>query len=422
MTAHLKPLALQSLCGYSYSTDSINAALPLEEVSRDNESIQLPPGFPDFIQEISLQSNTITPHVVELGEDDIDEIETSLHAFKGLEMNGDDVNRERFPLPGLEKRLDQCALETHFGPGLCVIKGLDPRNYSIEDNMIIFLGISSYLGGMRGIQGINRSMGTMITHVTDFKAWTVPKDRRHGIHTNHYLPFHNDMGCDILAIQVRECAQTGGRTCVVPFSAVYNELAVSNPQVLQVLARSDWPVRTSPKRYILSPLLEYHEGNLMVSMDPARIGPHASSKGFIPPLTLEQEMALAVVQEVANKHQLRLDQQAGDLVYLNNWGLLHAREAYQDGESSSRHLIRLWLRNEALGWSIPASMQDPWDCSFGHKAKKVVNHDYPIIPMPKYVESKYSSGTAAFVREDDDEDDDANDTQTGTSGQEEKKL
>lgn len=148
----------------------------------------------------------------------------------------------------------------------------------------------------------------------------------------------------------------------------------------------------------------------MLSMDPARIGPRAAALGRrlvpIPPLTSEQRHAIQSVQESAQRHQLCLENQPGDMVYLNSWNTLHAREAYQDGETWSRHLIRLWLHNESLGWSIPPSMKMPWDSAFGAKAKEVINRNYPLAPMPVYMESRYTNNTAAFVPEDDDFDDD----------------
>lgn len=96
------------------------------------------------------------------------------------------------------------------------------------------------------------------------------------------------------------------------------------------------------------------------------------------------------------------------MVYLNSWNTLHAREAYQDGETWSRHLIRLWLHNETLGWSVPPSMKMPWDSAFGVKAKEVINRNYPLAPMPVYMESRYTNNTAAFVPDDDDDLDDDN--------------
>jgi hypothetical protein len=161
---------------------------------------------------------------------------------------------------------------------------------------------------------------------------------------------------------------------------------------------------SSTKGFIRSPLITYHRGNLMFSMDPARLGPREGNRA--PPLTLEQEMALIVLQTVARKHQLKLDHRPGDLIYLNNYTLLHAREAYLDGETTSRHLIRIWLHNTVLGWPIPDCFHLIWDCTFGERSKKIVNHSYPLVPMPSYIESKYNSGTAAFVPDDEDEDGD----------------
>lgn len=97
-------------------------------------------------------------------------------------------------------------------------------------------------------------------HIVEKKSWTTPPERRHGIHTNvslvscvrhvmrkteaHFFqPFHTDMGTDILALQVRECAKVGGQTCVSPVRAIYNDLMENHPLVVHALARPDWPVR-----------------------------------------------------------------------------------------------------------------------------------------------------------------------------------
>ncbi|OTA52471.1 Clavaminate synthase-like protein [Hypoxylon sp. EC38] len=344
-------------------------------------------------------------HVSNLGDSDVAEIGESLHLFNKLELDGDEVNRELFPLPSLRGRLEQCALEVHRGCGICIIRGLNPRWFSIEDNIIVLLALASYVGDQRGVQN---SKGDMLSHVIESKSWTVPKDKRHGIHTNDSLPFHNDMGCEILSIQVRDRAEAGGYTCVASMAAIYNDLLQSNPRVLHTLAKHNWPIQSSKTDppFVLCPLLEFHADNLLISMDPARIGPHPLSRnGSIPHLTLDQQEALAVLQQVARKHQLRLETQPGDIIFINNLSLLHSRESYRDSVSSSRHLVRLWLRNTRLGWAMPPSMRMPWDAAFGEKARRVINRNYPIMPMPEYMECKYSNGTAAFVPDDDIEDD-----------------
>lgn len=146
-------------------------------------SMNLPRGLPTYLDGAFAWSGSGSEqadfyHLL-LDEDDVREVENAVEAFKGacpgpftvypyppqddlqykeLEMNGDDVSRELFPLPRLESRLDKCALEIHHGAGWCVIRGIDPCRYSVEDNAIIYLGISSYIGGKRGLQDAKGSM------------------------------------------------------------------------------------------------------------------------------------------------------------------------------------------------------------------------------------------------------------------------
>jgi hypothetical protein len=48
------------------------------------------------------------------------------------------------------------------------------------------------------------------------------------------------MFCDILAMQSRARAAEGGRHFLSPALAVYNELAVERPDLLEVLATPNW--------------------------------------------------------------------------------------------------------------------------------------------------------------------------------------
>lgn len=163
--------------------------------------------------------------------------------------------------------------------------------------------------------------------------------------------------------------------------------------------------------YTLCPLFEYYQGNLLFSMDPARLGPlssapHTAAASKLPPLTAAQLHALARVQQAARQHEICLESEPGDMVYLNSWSTLHARQPYQDGETFSRHLVRMWLRNDTLGWPVPKSMLMPWDSSYGEASDRIINRRYPLVPMPVYMEPRYHNTTAAFVPDDDEEDED----------------
>ena len=58
-----------------------------------------------------------------------------------------------FPLPTLRPQLRSISKDVHRGRGLAIIKGLDPDKYSLKENIILFAGLSSYIGDKRGSQG-----------------------------------------------------------------------------------------------------------------------------------------------------------------------------------------------------------------------------------------------------------------------------
>ena len=67
-------------------------------------------------------------------------------------IDGDLVDSSNFPLLNLRHILRRLSLALHGGRGFCVIKGLDYDKYSVEDNMIIFLGVQSYIAETRARQ------------------------------------------------------------------------------------------------------------------------------------------------------------------------------------------------------------------------------------------------------------------------------
>ncbi|EQL02350.1 taurine catabolism dioxygenase TauD [Ophiocordyceps sinensis CO18] len=340
-----------------------------------------------------------------LGPRHIQELEAGLRGFKhahGLDYDG--VSRRSFPVPGLASLLARTAETLHEGCGFSVIRGIDASRYSVQDSTVIYLGLASHVADKRGLQD---RKGNVLAHITNSKLWDVPMEQRHGIHSSHALPFHTDMGCDMLALQVRQSARTGGYTYLTSAASVFNHLLREEPEVVLTLLTPNWPVQISNRktRHYLAPVFSIHQGRLLVSLDPSRLGPHpASPDEGVPALTLAQRYALGRVSQVGAAFELRLKLEAGDLLFVNNWALLHRRDAYQDGDLTSRHMVRLWLRNTQLGWSIPTDLLTPWLAAYGEQSRPKMRL-YPLQPMSTYVVPRYTTGSAAFVVEDTDESD-----------------
>ena len=73
-------------------------------------------------------------------------------------MDGHEVNPSNFPLPTLSQKLHALAREVHRGLGFGTLRGLELAELSHEDNLIIYLGVSSYIGQRRGVQDTQGNM------------------------------------------------------------------------------------------------------------------------------------------------------------------------------------------------------------------------------------------------------------------------
>lgn len=80
----------------------------------------------------------------------------------------------------------------------------------------------------------------------------------------------------------------------------------------------------------------------------------------LPILSDIQVEALVAVQMLASKHRLVLKTEPGDLTFINNFSLVHSREAFYDDDKEvrkCRYMVRLWLKNEELAWELPRQLE-----------------------------------------------------------------
>jgi hypothetical protein len=286
------------------------------------------------------------------------EIHTALEYFKSLGRDGNEVNRQYFPLPTLGKMLLHYAEDLHHGKGFVNIRGLDPNHYSSEDNILLFLGISSYIGEKRAKQDDD---GSMLMHISDAKSSRESQQNRPTRFSTRASTFHTDAFCDILALQTRNCAAKGGNHIIAASWTVYNKIAATRPDLLEVLARPNWPFDSRGRLFDCNkrPLLFYHGGRIilnfarepLIGLDNVK-----RTEGF-PVLSGEQREALDLIESLARESQLILDIQPGDLTFINNHALLHSREAFEVGPRATRYLVRMWLKNGELAWKLPYQLQ-----------------------------------------------------------------
>ncbi|KAK3115809.1 hypothetical protein LTR53_004486 [Teratosphaeriaceae sp. CCFEE 6253] len=274
------------------------------------------------------------------------EIRSALTHFKDLGLDGSEIDSSNFPLPATHKFLQGIAREVHEGRGFAVLRGLNARRFNIEDNILLFLGLSS--------------------------------------HT-----FHTDLWADILALQTLNCAAKGGQHIIAPAYTIYNELAATNPLVLSTLMAPEWTFESHSlyARPEKRPLIFFHEGRILFNFGRAQVTGEATSSLKMTPAQAE---AMDVVQALAEKYQLTMPLRPGDLLFVNNFAVLHSREAFEDSEKDIRHLVRLWMKNEALAWSLPTALKWGNDKVFHDAATE---ETWEILPAPRLrfdVQDKYT--------------------------------
>lgn len=140
---------------------------------------------------------------------------------------------------------------------------------------------------------------------------------------------------------------------------------------------------SDPPTFYRRPIL-FHDGDTgrissCFSRRPLTGSASAPRDPHIPPLTEAQAEALDAVHFVALKHSIALQLEKGDIQFINNMGLLHAREAFDDEQNvAQRHMIRLWVRNEKLAWATPVSLRERWEAHYGDRFEPVweMTHDF----------------------------------------------
>lgn len=311
--------------------------------------------------------------VIKFTAEDIAEIDAALDHFKGLDgdLTPDDVNQTTFPLPNLAPRLHEVARTIHFGRGFVILRGLNPDKYSDMDNLYLYLGITSYIAETRGRQDFD---GRMLLHVQK----VVDEDNKKNVNSPYVAraqPFHTDL-CDVLSLYCRNTAAYGGESFLASSAKIYNELARTRPDLIHVLAKDDWPFdEFFENQHHFRPLLHLFPTTIPTNgtsgsgggpvfqfsrrpLTGAHFSPHHP---LVPALSEVQAEALDAVYFTAKAHALCVTLERGDVEIFNNFAMMHARSAFTDEGGDRRHMMRLWLRNEEMRWTLPGGPDDNHD-------------------------------------------------------------
>lgn len=261
--------------------------------------------------------------------------------YKALNLALGNIDQQTFPLPKLHNVLRDFSRELHFGHGFKLLRGVPVWNHDREENIIIYAGISSHIAPVRGRQDHSfdgKPADVVLNHIKDLSA--TQKDVIGApAYTTDKQVFHTDSG-DIVSLFALNTAAEGGTSRLASTWRVYNELASTRPDLIKTLSQ-DWIADNfgnGKEAYTVKPLLFFQPASAShserVILQYARrhfTGFGALSRSNnIPPITEAQAEALDALHFLGERFSVGLDFQQGDIQYINNLAIFHARDEFTD--------------------------------------------------------------------------------------------
>lgn len=277
---------------------------------------------------------------------EIAEIEAALRAVRARGLDIADIRREDFPLPTLGPVLERLRAEVLDGRGFMLLRGMPVEDRPIAESATVYWGVGTYFGSARS----QNAKGHLLGHVYDLGGRSETDPHLRSYATAERQNFHIDR-CDVVALLCLRRAKSGGLSAIVSSMTLHNVMAERRPDLLERLYRSfpvdrrgEVPEGKAP--FYEAPVFNRHDGYLSVLYSRLHIG---SAQRFPEArrLTAEDYAALDMLADLAGDPELRLDMtfMPGDIQFLHNHTILHARTAYEDWPDveRKRHLLRLWL-------------------------------------------------------------------------------
>jgi hypothetical protein len=278
----------------------------------------------------------------------IEEIEAALRASEATGRATGELLADDFPLPTLAKEIARWRTAIVDGRGFQVVSGVPVERWSHEQCERFFWCIGLHMGR----PGAQNPQGDLLGHVTDTGADADdPWVRLY--RTRADIAFHCD-AADVVGLLCLRRAKSGGASRIVSSVAVYNELLARRPDLVDCLyapfaldVRNEDPrgrlrhVPIPPCRHAGGRLRTFYHSDYFRS---------ARRHDDVGPFGDEEQTLLDLYESIANDPSFHFDMELapGDIQWLSNHVILHARTAYQDHDEPDRkrHLLRLWLSIE----------------------------------------------------------------------------
>ena len=277
--------------------------------------------------------------VYQLSESTLTTIDNALTAIKANGLSFPNFTKQDFPIEALSDDFLSYAEEMENGNGFLLLRGLPIERYSDDDINIIYYGIGLHLG-TPVYQTLKGDLLGNVMNVGD-----ITKKETRVYETNAYLPYHTDLS-DVFGLICVRKAKSGGLTSLVSCGAVYNEILEKYPEYLGVFYRPMYYAHLGTDSSNKAPVFSYHDGKLSCRYlrQYIELGHEMQER----PLSRVEVEALDMFDSIIHDEKIRLDMmlEPGDMLFANNYSVMHSRTSFEDFEEPElrRKLVRLWVK------------------------------------------------------------------------------
>ena len=264
------------------------------------------------------------------------------------------------PLPGLAGTIGALFDALEHGAGFAVLSGLPGARLDRDANAHLLASLCAHLGRVADQNAGKKK-------IEDIVDRGLPMDEKNrGYMGTHAIGFHTD-GADFTALYCLNQAAEGGDSTIASASAVYETIRAERPDVLAILERGFHHHRRGEQpageAVMTERLPVFWSDNRLVHCLYNRNPPSwLEGPGLSYPAA--ESAALDVLDATLARPDvhLRMTLAPGEVQFINNYNVLHARTAYRDGPGKRRHLLRLWLQNARCRRAGPniIDLYAPW--------------------------------------------------------------
>ncbi|KAK2626063.1 hypothetical protein QTJ16_004325 [Diplocarpon rosae] len=273
------------------------------------------------------------------------------------------ISKDNFLIPKLANLLSSIRTEILNGKGFILFKGFPVEKWGNHKSAVAYMGLGTQMGYLVSQNG----KGHILGHVKDLGEDPTAIDRVRIYRTNARQFFHAD-DSDIVGLLCIARALEGGESDIVSSHHVWNTLQQERPDVAETLTKPIWyfdrkgETSVGEEPYIRTSVFYLEKGDhgrVYSKWDPYYVKSlgRFMDAGKIPQLSAEQIEAAKILEETCHRLRLHMILEVGDIQFLSNEHVLHARTAYKDHAPPKprRHLMRLWLATPESegGWKLP---------------------------------------------------------------------